>query len=123
MGKFAIPEPFAWDASFDVQHAETNLEHQNLFTKINTLAGDMHNAAKTKDLVDYVVLHFKNEEARMLTMHGFHGFDEHKAIHDKFLADVGAVKEINAGVIAFLKEWLVNHIKGHDQADYAGKLH
>lgn len=45
---------------------------------------------------------------------GYTHADSHKGIHDKFLADCAAVTAINDDVIAFLKNWLVVHIKGSD---------
>ncbi len=64
-------------------------------------------------LVDFVMLHFKTEEDGFSAHHYAHEV-EHKAIHHKFLTDVtDAVKGgINPAIIAFLKDWLVTHIKG-----------
>ena len=64
-------------------------------------------------LVDYVVMHFKTEEEGFSAHHYAHEV-EHKAIHAKFLADATAAVAggVNPGIIAFLKDWLVTHIKG-----------
>jgi hemerythrin len=117
---FAIPSPFTWDESFDVQSDQFNTQHKELFRLINDLDADRSSAAKLTALVDYVVLHFKDEEAAM-TAAGFAEFDGHKAIHDKFLADAGAVTSVDEGVMNFIKQWLVTHIKASDK-QYAGKL-
>ena len=68
-----------------------------------------------KALVDYVVLHFKTEEDGFSKHHYSHEV-EHKAIHQKFLADATAAVAggVNPGIIAFLKDWLVTHIKGEE---------
>ena len=64
-------------------------------------------------LVEYVVFHFKAEEEGFSAHHYEHEV-AHKAIHQKFLADATAAVAggVNPGIIAFLKDWLVTHIKG-----------
>lgn len=68
------------------------------------------------------MLHFKTEEAGFSVHHYAHEV-EHKAIHEKFLADATAAVAggVNPGIIAFLKDWLVTHIKGSDMK-YKGVL-
>lgn len=111
---YPIPSPFAWDASFDVKNAKLNDQHKKLFTLINNLDQHRTSAAALKELLDLVVLHFKSEEE---LFHSKHYADEvgHKAIHDKFLQDAAGIKTVDDGVIQFIKNWLVNHIKGSDQ--------
>ena len=113
------------------------MQHAKLFTLITDLEARQGDAATLKvrncpsclqlhysvygskarcelqTLVDFVVLHFKTEEDGFSAHHYKHEV-EHKAIHNKFLADVtDAVKGgINPAIIAFLKDWLVTHIKG-----------
>jgi hypothetical protein len=73
----------------------------------------LHLSPLLQALVDYVVLHFKTEEDGFSAHHYAHEV-EHKAIHQKFLADVTAAigGGINPAIIDFLKNWLVTHIKG-----------
>lgn len=117
---FEIPSPYTWDSSFDVKHGELNDQHKGLFDLIEALAHDQKNADKLNALVSAVKKHFDTEEEIQTKAHLLD--DSHKAKHEKFLADVAAVTEINDDVINFLKQWLVNHIKASDIPDYAGKL-
>ena len=110
---FEIPSPFQWDASFDVKNANINAQHQKLFTLIDTLDKNRASAEVLKELLDYVVLHFKTEEDSFAAKN-WDGAAAHKAIHDKFVQDALAVKSVGDGEIDFLKNWLVNHIKGSD---------
>lgn len=50
----------------------------------------------------------------LFSKHGYAQASAHKATHDKFLADCGAVTEVDDDVIKFLKRWLVTHVKGSD---------
>lgn len=74
-------------------------------------------------LVEYVVFHFKAEEAGFSAHHYEHEV-AHKAIHQKFLADATAAVAggVNPGIIAFLKDWLVTHIKGRFRPTYLRAL-
>ena len=121
---FPIPEPFAWDASFDVKNDTINEQHKHLFVLINDLAAHKADAGKLKALLDYAVMHFKTEEDLFHSKH----WDEakataHKAIHDKFVSDAVAATAggVNDAVIAFVKKWLVEHIKGSDM-QYVGHI-
>ena len=69
------------------------------------------------------VYHFKSEEDLFARV-GFAEAAPHKAIHDKFLSDAGGLTSIGDGEIAFIKNWLVVHIKGSDMhyaASFDGK--
>jgi len=116
----AVPEPFEWDESFDVKVEEFNTQHKKLFKLINALAADKGNAEVLKELLEYVVMHFKSEEDKFEEK-SYAGAEGHKAIHDKFVADASAVTEVTDDVIAFLKQWLVDHIKLSDMK-YSNKL-
>jgi len=117
---FEIPSPFEWDVSFDVKNHNLNEQHKRLFALINKLAANHADAAALKELLDYVLMHFKTEEDLFAQFH-YEKAVEHKATHDKLVQDALAIKEVNDGVITFLKGWLVNHIKGSDQ-QYADLL-
>jgi len=120
---FAIPHPFHWDASFDVHHTKINEQHVQLFELINDLEAHMHDGAKLKALLDYAVMHFHFEEHEF-EAHHYADAVAHKAIHDQFVHDAVAATaggKVNADIIQFLKNWLVNHIMGSDMK-YAGKI-
>ncbi len=110
---FAIPSPFAWDSSFDVKHDLFNNDHKKLFDLINELDKDRSSGAKLKALLDFVLVHFKHEED-FFAASKYAESDAHKKIHDKFVQDALAVKTVDDGVMQFIKNWLVNHIKGSD---------
>ena len=121
---FPIPEPFTWDVSFDVKNDEINDQHKKLFTLIAELGANKSDAAKLKELLDLVVLHFATEE-RLFKEKGWEESKAtaHKAIHDKFVADaVAATKDgVTEDIITFLKNWLVQHIKVSDMS-YVGSI-
>jgi len=109
----AIPTPFKWDASFDIKNAKLNDQHKVLFDMINDLDAHRADAGKLKALLDYVVLHFQTEEKGFAQV-GFDSDHSHKATHDKFVQDALGLKSIDDGVMTFVKQWLVDHIKGSD---------
>lgn len=124
MSTFAIPTPFQWDPSFDVKSDQINEQHKKLFELINDLAAHKADAGKLKALLDYVLMHFKTEEDLFHAKHwAADKSAAHKAIHDKFVSDAVAATAngVDDGVIAFVKNWLVQHIKGSDM-QYAGQI-
>lgn len=116
----AIPSPFVWDESFDVKDDHLNEQHKKLFTMISDLDANRESAQHLKDLVDFVVKHFQDEESRM---HSHHYEEEasHKQTHGKFLEDAAKITAVNDDVIQFVKSWLVTHIKVSD-FKYIGKI-
>jgi hemerythrin family non-heme iron protein len=120
---FSVPTPFVWDPSFDVGSKLFNEQHVKLFAMIDDLDHHQADKAKLAALLDYAVAHFKAEEAAFES-HKFADAVAHKAIHDKFVTDAVAATQggvVNDGIIKFLKEWLVTHIKGSDMT-YKGKV-
>ena len=108
-----VPSPFAWDASFDVKVGTLNNQHKKLFELINALDAKRTDGAVLKELLDYVVMHFKTEED---LFHQFHWAEEadHKKVHDKFVQDALGLKSVGDGEMQFIKNWLVHHIKESD---------
>ena len=119
---FPIPEPFQWDASFDIKNDELNEQHKKLFTGIADLAAAKDDASKLSSLLELVQLHFATEE-KLFKEKNYDKFESHKATHDKFVSDaVAATKDgVNDDIIKFLKNWLVTHIKATDM-EYVGKI-
>ena len=73
------------------------------------------------ELVRYTQEHFAAEE-RLMLLHKFPGYTEHKQEHEAFVAKVldfqkqyekGGVS-LSLDVMEFLVEWVRNHIKGVD---------
>jgi hemerythrin family non-heme iron protein len=57
-----------------------------------------------------------------MTAKNYSDYTTHKAAHDAFVDKVkGLSVPISADVVAFAKDWLVNHIKGTD-FKYKGQL-
>ncbi len=124
-----IPELMRWDSSLRLGIGEIDDQHKQLVTMIN----DLHRAMKQRQtmavmggildrLVSYTVHHFGTEE-KLFQKHGYPDYDQHKKAHENL---VGKVKELKAKIdrgdatismelMDFLKDWLVNHIKGTDK--------
>jgi hemerythrin-like metal-binding protein len=118
-----------WNNSFSVQNAEMDHQHQHLFGLLNTLHGAM-SQGKSKDslprvfeeLIQYTQRHFAAEEA-LMQKYNYPGFVIHQRQHADLIAQVAQLhKRFLAGDLSvsihtrdFLKEWLVEHIKGSDQ--------
>ena len=73
-------------------------------------------------MVEYATIHFMVEE-KWMSEFNFEGFAEHKKIHEDFtqkavdlktqLSEEGFVLSLE--VLNFLRDWLINHIKGTDR--------
>ena len=118
---------FEWSKMFDIGVQDMNREHQKLLEIMNRLY-DRHEAkadrteikALLKELGDYTVKHFSDEEA-YLTSISYPDLEKHKLIHKDLLEKFGAhVTEfstsgvLNERIFAFLKMWLSAHIQGVD---------
>ena len=115
-----IPSPFNWDSSFCVGNNELNEQHKKLFALINALDANRSSASALKELLDFVVVHFKTEEDLFAKVN-FSDSASHKETHDKFVQDALNLKSVGDAEIQFIKQWLVNHIKGSDMK-YKGVL-
>jgi hemerythrin family non-heme iron protein len=118
---FTIPEPFAWDESFQVFYDELDEEHKGLFQGVFKVAANPADNATFQELVALVVKHFKTEEAKF-DAKSYAEAAAHKQAHADFVAKVGGLSApISAETVSYAKEWLVNHIKGTD-FKYKGQL-
>jgi hemerythrin len=101
-------------------------QHKELFSRINALLEGMKSGqgpaeiSKTmRFLGDYVVLHFGTEEKEM-AKHTYPASQSHKAEHEAFVRDLGALnkEDETQGANAYLTiqiqrrvcDWLVSHI-------------
>ncbi|MBV5307132.1 MAG: bacteriohemerythrin [Desulfobulbaceae bacterium] len=124
-----IPEFMPWDSSLSVNISQIDDQHKKLVGMIN----ELHRAMKLKQgnsiigsildrLADYTVSHFGFEE-KLFAQFGYPEEKAHVEIHQKLVAQVVDIqKKFKAGeamvsmeLMAFLKDWLVNHIKGTDK--------
>lgn len=118
-----------WSEEYSVGVARFDTQHKKLIDLVNKL-NDAMRVGKGKDvlaailqeLLDYTVYHFKSEEEAMQKV-AFDGYDEHKREHDKLTRQVlDFAAKFNSGnsmltvsLMQFLKDWVLNHIKGTDQ--------
>lgn len=118
-----------WTNDLSVNNVEIDNEHKKLFNLLTSFYdGIKNNSPKLQlqelinGLLDYTKTHFAREEAYMIRI-GYPEFEDHKKQHEEFIEKAQAFHtKISDGkmilsleVTNFLKQWLVNHIKGTDQ--------
>ncbi len=117
-----------WGSEFSVGINSIDEQHKKLVGYVNEL-NDAMAQGKGKDvlekilgsLVDYTKTHFAHEE-RLFKAHAYPEGSTHKAKHDELTKKVIQFqKDLHDGktvmsveIMAFLKDWLLNHIKGTD---------
>jgi hemerythrin len=115
-------EQYGTDVSF------ADEQHKKLFDLLNALHevipdGNKDTVSTNLDnLLNYVSQHFQDEEKQMQEKK-YSGYKEHKAQHDKLLADCGSLKnkflsgeqEITTESTIFIKDWLDEHIPNIDR--------
>ncbi|GEM_PF-170911 len=119
-----------WSERYETGIGILDLQHQELFEFIETLAASFREGAATqkirlalKFLASYTVNHFKTEEAFMKEM-GYPSFMAHVAEHSQLFAKVRHFQTslmegeaITMEVAAFLTDWFHHHIEDMDM-DY-----
>jgi len=130
---------FEWNSSYAIGIASIDVQHRTLFE----LSAKLHQAMSAgqgkavvgpilERLLEYTKAHFAHEE-RLLRLHDYPDFQAHKTQHDaltKQVVDFNAKfrsghAAITVQLLQFLKNWLVDHIKGCDMKyapHLAGKL-
>lgn len=122
-----------WDDSLSTGNEEIDAQHKWLFRVLNLLVesigGEGEEQASIRCLVDmerYALTHFAAEEAYMERI-GYPGLAGHKLLHLGFAEQVEGFREglitgeiLAMDVAAFLKNWLVQHIKVADHAIVPG---
>ena len=128
-------ELFPWHEKFSVGIPEIDTQHKGLIRLIN----DLHAAMTTgqgkqavgkilDDLVGYTQVHFRSEED-LLRQKKYSKLANHQGEHKKLTAQVVELQEKYRGgrlmltveVMQFLKNWLADHIMGHDH-QYAAEF-
>ncbi|MBT8341688.1 MAG: bacteriohemerythrin [Desulfatitalea sp.] len=118
-----------WSEDLSVNVREIDKQHQKLVSLINSL-GDAMRERRAKEVVgsviqelaDYALTHFLTEE-KYFDKYGYPDLVKHKNEHDAFVEKVSKFqKDFDAGRLAlsinmlnFLKDWLINHIRGTDK--------
>ncbi len=115
-------KPFVieWRQGFKVNIDQVDTEHQHLFALVKAL--NLKSVEQTvEELLDYVVVHFSNEQA-LMEKSGYPAFEQHLKLHEDFAGHVAdflgngdawsetRVQELRR----FLNKWLVGHIMTHD---------
>jgi hemerythrin len=122
-------EYIKWTPELSVGVTLLDAEHRKLVEMVNTLNQLILSGNKTSvvdstlaGLLEYTKIHFRNEED-LMKKYGYPLYEKHKKEHDELTS---AVKEFierlqvsveanfSLELLAFLREWLVNHIKGSD---------
>lgn len=127
------PFVIEWRQGFKVNIEQVDQEHQHLFSLVKAL--NLDSVQQTvEELLDYVVVHFSNEQA-LMEKSGYPAFEQHLKLHEDFASHVAdflgngdawseeRVQELRR----FLNKWLVGHIMTHDlrfgrwYADHVGQ--
>jgi hemerythrin-like metal-binding protein len=119
---------FKWDDSFLTGVPAMDEQHRRLVRMVNDLnravstrrANDVLNGI-VDQLIDYTAHHFRDEEAVMAQAR-YPEIDGHKKIHKDLVEKVLDVQKklksgeavVGAKLLEFLKDWLIQHIKGTD---------
>ncbi len=118
-----------WSSDLDIGFALIDKQHKVLVEMINELYDAMMEikgqdvlSKIVKRMVEYAAIHFMVEEKWMAEFK-YDNYSEHKKIHDDFtqkaidlknqLSESGFVLSLD--VLNFLRDWLINHIKGTDR--------
>ncbi len=118
-----------WDESYSVKVREIDEQHQQLIKMLNEfyehIEKDSKGAFRTllDSLVDYTRYHFSTEE-KYFAKYKYADADKHIELHRQFTAKVANVRErllsgkmvLSVEITTFLKNWLIEHIKGADMA-------
>jgi hemerythrin len=118
-----------WTDDLDVGFDLIDKQHRVLVEMINELYDALMEIRGQEALrkivnrmVEYATIHFMVEEKHM-SEHGYENYEQHKNIHDSFsrkavdlknqLSEEGFVLSLD--VLNFLRDWLLDHIKGTDR--------
>jgi hemerythrin len=117
-----------WNSSYSVQNDAMDGQHKRLFEQINKLHDAMGQGKGKESLpevfesmMQYTRSHFAAEEA-LLTKYNYPEFAAHKRLHEEFVGKLTDLQnQFKAGDFTvsmqtrdFLRNWLVEHIKGND---------
>lgn len=122
-----------WGPTYSVDVKMIDLQHQKLFSILNTLYDEIHGKSNDKatmpivedtllDLKTYVQFHFA-EEAKYFKKFQYEKTEEHNAQHSFYEKKINELYERYLGgeanmeneIIDFLDEWILNHINIADK--------
>jgi len=118
-----------WNDGYSVKIVSIDEQHKKLFDMINIFYVSVKEGTHREKLIElvtglkeYTEFHFTHEE-KLMKDNGYTALSSHKAEHEKFVNKVREFLDkvesgkliISVEVTNFLKDWLINHIKGTDQ--------
>ncbi len=119
-----------WSSDLETGIEEIDKQHQHLVEYLNELSAANDNGDRNatihvlNELIEYTHTHFSYEED-LLERAAYPFLRAHKRVHNifaqrvtEFLKRANGGEDVGPELLAMLKIWLVNHIKG-DDADYA----
>jgi hemerythrin-like metal-binding protein len=121
---------FPWKEDYSVGVFEIDSQHRKLIAILNRLHAELWEERVTEavkasidEMLEYTMTHFKAEEA-LMARYGYPALAGHRAAHEKLAGEVLSLrmkmdqgKSVNPlELVAFLKEWLTNHILTEDKA-------
>jgi len=119
-----------WGPMLQIGYGDIDAQHKRLVEIVNALDEAMRTgkgrdvvAKVLSELIKYTQFHFAFEE-KLMDKYGIGSSAAHKAEHRKLIADVGAFKgkfdtgaaSVTTELMAFLRNWLSNHILKTDKA-------
>lgn len=122
------PQYINWSKKFSIGNENVDNDHKKLFEIHNDLVDLVSENCSRKEfarilseMTDYVLNHFKKEEAYMRELN-FPDYDEHRKRHDEYSYQVAMYNYQLSGpnppepikIIAFIKNWWTNHIVTFD---------
>ena len=126
----AIHDIIEWSDDLSVGIEEIDEQHKilvglvaRLDHAIRSQRGSQECASILGELIEYTVIHFAVEESLMRLL-DYPGYEAHKRTHAELVRQVVKLKaKIDSGhsnisfeLMHFLRQWLVQHIMGDDQA-------
>jgi hemerythrin-like metal-binding protein len=126
-----MPGIILWDESCSVGLDELDEAHRHLFDIGNRMIravaerrGETEAREVIEEMIEYAEQHFAREEVLMQASR-YPGYAEHRTIHERLMNEIRLIKSqfiagnLNSSLVAaFLREWMVDHIKKTDK-DYS----
>ena len=121
-------ENLYWSNDLATGVHEIDSQHKKLFNYLNILIQaennqeSRHKTVQTTldGLIEYTEIHFEEEEIEM-EKRGYPDLERHKKLHRDFASQAQNLKrlfdkgeDLLPGLISFVQEWLVKHIKQED---------
>lgn len=119
-----------WSELYSVYNPKLDSHHKKLFDYFLMLDQAIHKGSASsqfldeivKGLSDYTEYHFTLEE-EIMKKHGYPFYEEHRALHEQFIHDIGVFKEgcasgsdrLLKAIKNYLERWLVEHILTADK--------